>query len=255
MKGWSQQDAIPRSRSRTGSPAIPPPSRRECRCQSGCRANDPHDPANQRYSPCRPPPSREVSRGGNRSVGHPLPGRPRRAEKLPRNGASYGKRDRRRPQSPRTAHAHPIGGDTRTLHGLVRSIGRPQHQTEALTLVKLEAIRSTATLPRRGCGGALEGPATAKERGLVDIALCGLLPDGGLRRSEIMALTWRDIERWPDGSGRVTVRRSKTDIVGEDAAVAITRRTLEDLEAIRNGAGNGGRYTRGESAEEVLRHL
>ena len=76
-----------------------------------------------------------------------------------------------------------------TLRGLTRRIGRPQHQAEALTLVVLEAIRSTATLPRRGCGGALEGPAAAKDRGLVDAALCGLISDGGLRRSEVVALT------------------------------------------------------------------
>ena len=32
-----------------------------------------------------------------------------------------------------------------------------------------------------------------------------------MRRSEAAALTWGDVQRWDDGSGRITVVRSKTD--------------------------------------------
>ena len=38
------------------------------------------------------------------------------------------------------------------------------------------------------------------------------LSDGGLRRSEAWSLTWGDVQRWDDGSGRITVIRSKTDV-------------------------------------------
>ena len=124
-----------------------------------------------------------------------------------------------------------------TLRGLARNIGRPQRQAQALTLEALEAIRGTALLPKTARGNVPETTAQAKKRGLVDVALCGLLSDGGLRRSEAATLTWKDVERWPDGSGCVTIARSKTDIAGEGAVVAITPRTMRDLEAIRNGAG------------------
>ena len=124
------------------------------------------------------------------------------------------------------------------LRGLARSIGRPQRQVEGLTLEALEAIRSTALLPRRGRGGVLETTTEARQRGRVDVALCGLLSDGGLRRSEVTALTWRDIEQWPDGSGRVTIRRSKTDVAGEGTVVAIIMRTIEELQSIRRGSAD-----------------
>ena len=63
----------------------------------------------------------------------------------------------------------------------------------------------------RGPGGWLESPAQARRRGLVDIALCRVLSDADLRRSEAAALVWDDVARWDDGSGRLTVGRSKTD--------------------------------------------
>ena len=43
------------------------------------------------------------------------------------------------------------------------------------------------------------------------MALAAILSDAGLRRSEAAALTWGDVQRWDDGSGRITVMRSKTD--------------------------------------------
>ena len=42
------------------------------------------------------------------------------------------------------------------------------------------------------------------------------------RRSEAAALTWGDVQRWGDGSGRMTVIRSKTDTEAQGAVVAIT---------------------------------
>ena len=73
----------------------------------------------------------------------------------------------------------------------------------------------------------------ARRRGLVDIALVGILSDAGLRRSECAALTWSDIEAAPDGSGRVTIARSKTDQTAEGRVVAITAATMAALAAIR----------------------
>ena len=40
------------------------------------------------------------------------------------------------------------------------------------------------------------------KRAALDLAIIGVLADGGLRRSEAAALTWGDVELWADGTGR-----------------------------------------------------
>ena len=67
----------------------------------------------------------------------------------------------------------------------------------------------------------------------MDVALIRTLWDGLLRRSEAAALTWGDIEREEDGSGRLTVRRSKTDQEGEGATLYLSAATMDALAAIR----------------------
>ena len=91
-------------------------------------------------------------------------------------------------------------------------------------------------LPRTGRRGLPEAPDYVVMRGQVDIALCSVLSDAGLLRSEAAALTWADVEIATDGSGRIRIARTKTDQEGE--IVAITASTVQALEAIRNGAGD-----------------
>lgn len=123
------------------------------------------------------------------------------------------------------------------LKGISRQHGQPQAQASALDAAALNAIRATAMLPRTGRRGVPEAPDYATARGQVDIALCSVLSDGGLRRSEAAALTWGDVETAAAGSGRVRLARTKTDQEGEEEVVAITASTVQALEAIRNGAG------------------
>ena len=119
-----------------------------------------------------------------------------------------------------------------SLKGMARRLGKPQRQAGALTADVLAVIRLTTQQPRkRGCG--FETAEQAAERGKFDVALVAVLSDGGLRRSEVTALTWGDVQRWDDGSGRITVVRSKTDIEAEGAAVAITPAAMTALDAIR----------------------
>ena len=121
-----------------------------------------------------------------------------------------------------------------TLRGLARQrAGRTQQQAQALTDQALTAIRATARRPRRGRGGALETAEGASARGRVDIALTQVAADAGLRRSELAALAWADIEAWPDGSGRLTVRHSKTDQDGQGTVVYLSPQAMADLDAIR----------------------
>ena len=127
-------------------------------------------------------------------------------------------------------------------------------QAAALTAEALAAIRATATKPRPGRGGRLETADNATRRGLVDIALCTVMADGGLRRSEAAALVWRDVARAGDGSGRVTIRQPKADGEGADAVVAITARAMADLDAIRGGAGDDAPVF-GLSPDQVYRRL
>ena len=117
-----------------------------------------------------------------------------------------------------------------TLSGLARQAAAPR-QVHALTVGALAAIYETACLRRVGRGGVLEGVETALRRGLVDIALCWVLSDAGLRRSEAAALVWDDIARWDNGSGRLTVRRSKTD--ASPRTVYLTPVAMAHLDAIR----------------------
>ena len=61
-------------------------------------------------------------------------------------------------------------------------------QVDTLTADALARIRETVRLPRRGLGGHIESAAVAQTRGAVDLAIIGVMADGGLRRSEAAAV-------------------------------------------------------------------
>ena len=147
---------------------------------------------------------------------------------------------------------------SKAIKGLARAAADAgnavQKQAAALTDEALAAIRATATAPRKGRGGRLETAKSATRRGLVDIALCTVMADGGLRRSEAAALVWGDVARAEDGSGRLTIRRSKTDGEGAGAVVAITARAMADLDLIRHSAGDDHSVF-GLSAAQIHRRL
>ena len=126
-----------------------------------------------------------------------------------------------------------------SLKGWGRRLAKPQRQSGALTADFLAVIRLTAVQPRaRGRG--IETVEQAAERAKFDLALVAALSDAGLRRSEAAAFTWADIQRWDDGSGRITVVRSKTDVEAVGAVVAITPAAMSALDAIRPAGVDGG---------------
>ena len=127
----------------------------------------------------------------------------------------------------------------RTLHGATRKAGRMQKQAAALTAEALMQIQATASRPRPGRGGWPETPATARRRGHVDVALISVMRDAMLRVSEAAALTWADVVSEPDGTGRLLIRRSKTDPEGAGAVVFLSAPTMAHLTAIRGGAADG----------------
>ena len=139
-----------------------------------------------------------------------------------------------------------------TISGLARQAHAPR-QAYALTAEALAVIAATACRPRVGRGGRMERPEQARRRGLVDIALCRALSDAGLRRSEAAALRWDSFARWEDGSGRLTVRRSKTD--AEARTVYLTPASVAALGAIRPAGAHGGRSVFGLSAASISRRV
>ncbi|MDE0206390.1 MAG: tyrosine-type recombinase/integrase [Candidatus Tectomicrobia bacterium] len=139
-----------------------------------------------------------------------------------------------------------------TLSGLARQTASPR-QVSTLTMAALAAIYETACLRRIGRGGALESAETALRQGLVDIALCWVLSDAGLRRSEAAALTWDDITRWDNGSGRLTARRSKTD--AGPRTVYLTPVAMAHLDAIRPEDADGSDPVFGLSEASISRRV
>ena len=123
---------------------------------------------------------------------------------------------------------HPVVAET--IKGWRNQAPAPQ-QVDALAGPALARIRETARLPRRGRGGRMESAGTAQARGAVDLAIVGVMSDGGLRRSEAAALTWGDIEFWADGTGRITIQKGKNQV--EPATVAVTEITAHALREIQ----------------------
>ena len=141
-----------------------------------------------------------------------------------------------------------------SLKGWGRRLAKPQRQAGALTADVLAVIRLTAVQPRlRGRG--FETAKQASERAKFDVALVAVLSDGGLRRSEASSLTWGDVQRWDDGSGRITVIRSKTDVEAAGAVVAITPAAMKALNAIRPAGVVSSEKVFGLSESQIARRV
>ena len=120
------------------------------------------------------------------------------------------------------------------LRGLSRK-GKPQKQKQGLTDAQFARILATARLPRR-MGRGMESASAADARGRMDVALVSIMRDALLRRSEVVSLRWSDLRMEADGSGRLTIRRSKTDQEGAGAIMFLSGATVEALQAIRGDA-------------------
>ena len=145
-------------------------------------------------------------------------------------------------------------GVREALRGWGRRLARPQRQAGALTADVLSVIRLTAPKPRaRGRG--FETAEQAAERARFDLALVAVLSDAGLRRSEAAALTWGDVQRWDDGSGRITVVRSKTDALAQGAVVAITPAAVRALDSIRPVGVASSEKVFGLSGSQIARRV
>ena len=130
------------------------------------------------------------------------------------------------------ATARVLGGYRRT------AADRGRGQAAPLSADGLAAILATAARPRTD-GRGVESHTTAQRRGRLDAVIASLLFMGGLRRSEVSALEWRDVADASDGDGvLLTVRTSKTNQEGDAA----------DVRYLKNGAAKAIRTLRAAAA-------
>ena len=165
------------------------------------------------------------------------------------------------------AQAHQLQGVTTDLNPgkspvvseTIRSMqmeAKPQNQARGMLQEDLDAIRATAMIPReKSRGGRPETKEEASRRGRLDIALCTLMRDAGLRRSEASALTWGDLQTWPDGTGRLSIVRSKNNRSGSPEVVAVTRAGMAALESIRPEPPILGQAIFGLSERQIARRI
>ena len=123
--------------------------------------------------------------------------------------------------------AHP--GVKKALEGHAIRVGTAPQQASPIDAEAYERITETAMEPRLSRGGKIESDEAARRRGLVDVCLIGLMRDALLRRSEAAALRWHDLDVQRDGSGRLTIRRSKTDRAGAGVIRYVSPMLVEAL--------------------------
>lgn len=129
-------------------------------------------------------------------------------------------------------HPSPTGDVVvrRTLAGLRAQCETPPKQARGLTAERFERVKATACLPRPW-GRGMESQATARRRGVTEIALLSTMRDGLLRCGEAAALQWRDIHVGRDGTGTMVIRSSKTS--REPALQPLRSTTVAALERIQ----------------------
>ena len=117
----------------------------------------------------------------------------------------------------------PAGERTaRVLAGYRRTAGsRGRGQARPFGAADLAAVLATCHQPRRR---GRESEEVALDRSRLDAVIAGLLFMGGMRRSEVSALRWADVDDAADGDGvLVTVRRGKTNQEGETRDVRFVK--------------------------------
>ena len=160
------------------------------------------------------------------------------------------------------AHIHSLNGlpnpidDSvrRTLKDLGQQYHRGQRQAAGLTEVAMAAVKVAVLQPRRKKYGHMESVEEARRRGMADIAMMSLMRDALLRVGEAADLRWEDLARERDGTGRLLIRRSKTDREGQGAVAFVSAPTMNALADVRNGAGPGDSVF-GLSARQMRRRI
>ena len=157
-----------------------------------------------------------------------------------------------RPRIPR-----PGPGRARGVEGLGPPVGeapasgRRPHRRRAC---RDPAHRSETPCPRprprngragRPAGEVRRGPGSRPVRRRI-AAVGGFVSD---------LVSWGDVVRWDDGSGRITVIRSKTDVEAAGAVVAVIPAAINALDAIRPAGVGGDAKVFGLSESQIARRV
>ena len=122
-----------------------------------------------------------------------------------------------------------------TLRGLARE--KPRRQRQAAPLRLGLAMGEGQGMPEGVTITALLAACGQDLAGLRDAALFSLAYDAGLRVSELVAAGVEDLARVADGSGRLSIARSKTDQLGEGALAWLSDETMARLAAWLRASG------------------
>ena len=116
------------------------------------------------------------------------------------------------------------------LRGIGRLHGDTVKQARGLTRKEFEAIKASDAAPI-----GKETELDARQRALKTVALISLMRDCLLRGIEASELIWGDISRSPDGTGRLLIRKSKTDRYGRGQLMPVSAETMGYLSVLRDG--------------------
>ena len=122
----------------------------------------------------------------------------------------------------------PAGPQTARVLAGIRREGRGRGRGQAKGLQWSAADTVAAVAANNGKG---------KLAGMRDAALVALASDALLRVSEAVAVQIEDIEAEADGSGRLTIHRSKTDQEGCGAVLYVGEATMRRIAAWREAGG------------------
>ena len=121
----------------------------------------------------------------------------------------------------------------------------------SLRVAEMDKIRRTALEPRRR-GGGFESHECAMRRGRVDLALCSLVLEAGLRPEQAAALEWRDLAVDANERPTVTIRRGSP---GAGTVVEISKRAHDDLRTIAPKSAKAGQWIFGLNALQIIARI
>lgn len=124
-------------------------------------------------------------------------------------------------------------GVQKALQGHARRVQHVPQQATGIDQHAFEQISEAAGKRRVTRYGKMETEDHAQSRGLMDVCIIGLMRDALLRRSECRALVWSDLTIESDGSGRLLIRRSKTDQTGTGSIRYVSDGIVECLMALK----------------------